>query len=510
MLKLQRYLARLIAPVFLLQALSTEAQTFQPSTTSPTASTPYPTVSCESLSEQTMGVRQRLDEYSRLVRGRQCIVLNADPTVDTARLISQIPENTVILLSSSTPQGVPPSPSVNPVTGKTPVSYFIDSEIILKAGQDIIGAADKGFEIVTTLSTGFKEQFMIRHGNRSDFHFGETRDNHIKHITFQPSEPDGHRPIKSIILAYCYNHRLIVANNLFYLPDWYGVELDCRKSLDASADDERTGPGLQFADNMIIGETFSAGPHNITSLYGINIILPAIYNQSQKIAIVDNRFQGRMADVGKISLGAGTSIDIFRNTIDIDNSGGTHLDLRGQQTQKGGFILTGITDTGAKPPRFNLAGNQIRVTDTAISIEALIALALACNFLQAVNPWQHAQLKNVTALNPLPLAGECEKCVSPTVISASISPPTYCHIVNTWSAINNSTAAPLSGMTNFVGTFFFDFTHHCPTVISICPTVTIIVTKSSSDRISTVSSVDATTISTALGVMASLAVLLNL
>lgn len=509
MLKLQRYLARLIASVFLLQTLSTEAQTSQPSTTSPAASTPFPTVSCESLSEQTMGVRQRLDEYSRLVRGRQCIVLNADPTVDTARLISQIPENTVILLSSITPQGVPPSPSVNPVTGKTPVSYFIDSEIILKAGQDIIGAADEGFEIVTTLSAGFKEQFMIRHGNGSDFHFGETRDNHIKHITFQPSEPDGHRPIQSIILAYCYNHRLIVANNLFYLPDWYGVKLDCRKSLDASADDERTGPGLHFADNVVIGETFSAGSHNITSLYGINIFLPAINNQSQKIAIVDNRFQGRMADVAKISLGAGTSIDIFRNTINIDNSGETLLNLRGQQTQKGGFILTGITDIGAKPPRFYLAGNQIRVTDTAISIEALIALALSCNFLQAVNPWQHAQLKNVTTLNPLTLAGECEKCVSPTLMSASISPPTLCHIVNTWSAIDNSTATPLGELITFVSAYFFNFTYHCPTVVSICPTVTSIVTKSSADRISTVSSLDTTTITTALGVIAFLAVLLN-
>lgn len=212
--KLQYYLARFIVPVFLLQALNPEAQVTQP---------PLPTDWCDSLSKQPTGVRQRLDQYSELVRGRKCVVLSSDPRMDSAQLINRIPENTVILLSSHTTI----RPIIHP-TGDTPIDYFINSEIVLKDGQDIIGAADDGFQIVIKLKPSYKEKFMIRVGTRDNFQFEKTKSSHIRHVTFVPKGPRYRSPVNAIVLAECYNRKLIMENNEFLLPYWTAINLDCK------------------------------------------------------------------------------------------------------------------------------------------------------------------------------------------------------------------------------------------------------------------------------------------
>ncbi|WP_257282006.1 hypothetical protein [Endozoicomonas sp. ISHI1] len=479
MIILMRHLAQLFALLLLSQPPGLQAQ----NTTqfvAPFSTSPAATVPCKTLAGNTTGVHKRLNQYSELVRGRQCIVLYADPTEDLAQLIERVPENTVILLSSRTPPTrtppsrtthsmtpptVKPSSSVTSATGKILINYFIDSEIVLKDGQDIFGAADDGFEIVISPGENFLDQYMIVVGKRSTFQFGEIKDSYIGHLTFWPIEPKGYNPIHSIFFGKCYSRRLIIENNVFHLPNWIGVRIDCYRSLDASASGLRSGPGLKFVNNTVKGETIRESKVTFIPLRGIFIQLPNIKNQTAELAVIENTFQGKMAEAGEFILGPGGHMDIFRNTVAINNTGKTSREIiRGEVQRTGGFGLIGHTDTNAEPPQFNLVGNQIEVSDTAISVEAQIELTLACNHLQAVSPWRQKQQKySLKAMNPLPLAGECNNALSSNVGMTTL-PPTLCQIVNIWTAINDSSVTAISGLTNLEGQFYFD--------PSICPTVT--------------------------------------
>ncbi|WP_448217284.1 hypothetical protein [Endozoicomonas sp. 2B-B] len=401
--KSQYYLARLIVPVFLLQALNPEAQATQP---------PLPT-DCASLSGQPTGVDQWLKYNSEHVRGRKCVVLTSDPTVDTAQLINQIPENTVILLSSRTT--IQP---VIPPTGNTLIIYLIDSEIVLKDGQDIIGAADKGFEIVIIPKQSYKKQFMVKVGTRDNFQFEKTGSSHIRHVTFTP-KGDGYRSqVYAIVKAECYNRNLIIENNHFSLPYWTAVDLDCKEPLDASANVDQPGPGLRFANNTIIGSGIRTRFGLFFAEEGIHINLPAIQNQSKRLAVIGNRFLGRMAEAGEFVLGPGARLDVFRNRVHISNIGITLRSARRQrQSLLGGFALIGHKDSDSGPARFNLAGNKIKTTAAAITVRGPLELALACNHLRAISPWLQLQPEfSLKSANPLPLGKEC-----PSVMSSSIA-----------------------------------------------------------------------------------------
>ncbi|WOG30074.1 hypothetical protein [Endozoicomonas sp. 8E] len=495
MIKLQRYIARLIVTLFLIQALSLNARTTQSPTT-----TSLPSTLCDNLTGQTAGVQQRLNQYNDLFRGRQCIVLSADPIEDTAELINRTPENTVILLSSNIIHGATSTPSVTPATTKKPVNYFIDSHIFIKGGMDIIGAADDGFEIVISLWPSFDQHYMVRMGYHFDFQFGETRDSHIKHVTFQPILPDNSSPIHTIIFAECTNRRLFVDNNVFYLPNWIGVRLDCREPLDAAANNLRPGPGLQFINNTVLADSINSNGDVHIPVYALYIFLPEIENQSRRVFVIENTFQGKMGDVGHFDLGPGSSMDIFRNSVDIDNYGMTLQQMHGTIVRKGGFILVGHSEPAKEPPLYNLAGNQIHVTGTAINVEALIELALACNQLRAFKLWRQTKREHrFKAADPLPLAGECEKPVNSTAAMATTRPPGLCQIVNTWTADINSTATALSGLSNVEGQFNFDPVV-CVTVNASSVSITTPVTTSSV----------ATNTITGLSVMTFLALLLNL
>ncbi|WP_422475452.1 hypothetical protein [Endozoicomonas sp. ALB032] len=401
--KSQYYLARLIVPVFLLQALNPEAQATQP---------PLPT-DCASLSGQTTGVHQWLDDNSEFIRRRQCVVLTSDPTVDTAQLINQIPENTVILLSSRTT--IQP---VIPPTGNTLIIYLIDSEIVLKDGQDIIGAADKGFEIVITPKQSYKKQFMVRVGTRDNFQFEKTRSSHIRHVTFTPKGHGYRSQVHAIVKAECYNRNLIIENNQFSLPYWTAVDLDCKEPLDASANDDHPGPGLLFANNLIIGSGIRTRFGLFFAEEGIHINLPAIQNQSKRLKVIGNRFLGRMAEAGEFVLGPGAHLDVFRNRVYISNIGITLRSARRQrQSLLGGFALIRHKDSDSEPARFNLAGNEIKTTTAAITVRGPLELALACNHLRAISPWLQLQPEfSLKSANPLPLGKEC-----PSVMSSSIA-----------------------------------------------------------------------------------------
>ncbi|WP_252179335.1 hypothetical protein [Endozoicomonas sp. 4G] len=467
MTKLQNHLTRLFAPLLLLQALSLHAQTTQPGTPPPA------TVPCDTLSGNTTGVQQRLNQYNGLIYGRDCVVLSADPAEDIAQLINGMAENTVILLSSNTVPSVTTPPLVaDSVTGKTPVNYLIGNEIVLKNGQLIIGAADDGFEIVISVQQSYPKEQMVRVGTPDHFQFGETKDCHISHVTFLPFEPKGLIPVTAIVLAECYNRRLVIENNIFRIPYWTAVDLNCKKPLDASNNETRTGPGLLFTNNTVIGKAIPMlVGGELTPSLGIHISLPAIKNQFRRLAIIGNTFLGKMAEAGEFILGPGTRLDVFRNIIKASNAGVTYLVLvMGGYPLQGGLAFLGHNDTDVEPPLFNLAGNQIQVTADAIIVNASLQLALACNHLQAVSPWkQLPQLFGLKAVNPLPLGAECEEPTNSSIVMPATTPYSINQIVNTWAAINNSTATACSGLANLVGQFFFE-SENCSIIPTPCIT----------------------------------------
>ncbi|WP_252176394.1 hypothetical protein [Endozoicomonas sp. 4G] len=461
--QLQRYFALLTPLLILSQTHNLQAQNTTQSTT-PVPTTPPLTVPCEALKNQTTGVHQWLNEYRHLVGRRKCIVLSTNPSENLSKLIKQIPEDTVILFSSETTSAATLSPSVTPASGKIPIVYLIDNEITLKDGQHIIGAPDEGFEIILTPNIRYTDTYMITFGSHNYFNFEQTQDSHIRHITFQPTTPNGRMPIRNIISTHCSNRRLIVENNVFNLVCLNGVNIDCRLSLDASANDLRQGPALMFVNNTVTGDIITVTGHVIKSRNvdyipdgGVAVTLPYIKSQSHRIAINGNTFRGKMAWVAELDPGPGSSIDIFRNTIDIDNINATLFEVLGQpEKEKYALTIVGHTSTSEEPSLCNLAGNQIRVTSSAaIDIKGIVKLALACNHFQAVKLWRQEQHEySIRAADPLSLADECERSVQAN--TTTVGSPTLCQIVNTWTPINNSTATALSGLTNLEGQFYFN------------------------------------------------------
>ncbi|WP_422137586.1 hypothetical protein [Endozoicomonas sp. ALC020] len=473
MITLKHYLlARLVVPLLLLMALFAEARTTQspnvnssPATTSSSTApySPLPTVLCDSLTGLTTGVIQRLNQYSKLFSGRQCIVLTADPTGETEDLsetIKRIPEDTVILLSSETLSTAPStSTSSLPPVDKTQVEYLIDKAIVLKNGQDIIGAADDGFEIVIRVDAGFRDLSMVFIDDMHDF--DKTRDSHIRHVTFQPVGPDNNVGAFSIIYAGCYNRKLIVENNLFHVSvRRAGLYFSCAGPLDASVNQSS---GLRFATNIMIGKSILYDGRDIVPK-GIDIYYAGT-QQLQKIAVIGNTFKGEMAHAGDFYLPAGSSMDIFRNIVDINNNTLGKKPLpTGLARFRDGFLLRGSYDTKVNlvPPLFNLAGNRIRSKNTAIGIEGHIKLALACNHLKAVNPWRQyppswwwrPQQYGLKAVDPLPLAGECEGTADSTGAIVTPTSAKVCQVFNTWRSINGSMINPLSGLDSLDGQLF--------------------------------------------------------
>ncbi|WP_448217282.1 hypothetical protein [Endozoicomonas sp. 2B-B] len=453
-------LTRLIAPVFLIKALSLHAQTTTQSTIPepPSPSTPPPTMSCEAISGQTSGVQSRLIEHKSLVRGRQCAVLSADPTVDADQLINQIPENTVILLSSDTATAVKtPSPSGYPVSGKAPVVYFIGGEIRLKNGQDILGAADDGHEIVIRDRPGSVDKHFIKVGTTDNFQFDETKDSHIRHLTFQPTRENGSPSIDTIVFAECYNRKLILKENVFHLPLQASLVLDCKESLDASDNVNRQGPGLLFAENTLKGTSFKKLTKTLVPEIGLSINLPAIRNQQEALTVTGNKIEGKMAEAGAFKPGSGSAINIFKNTVDITNYGS----IGRPAFRKGGFALLGHTDTSAKTPLFNVIGNKIQVTATAITIRGLIELSMSCNHLQAFNAWWQIQPQYKFKASPATfgdIGRQCENVVS--LNNVMPTPHENIEPANTWTGTPYSSDTACSGLENYVGQLFFD-TENC-------------------------------------------------
>ncbi|WP_422134036.1 hypothetical protein [Endozoicomonas sp. ALD040] len=451
--------------------------------------TSLPTELCSSLRGQTTGVQQRLIDDSDLVSERQCVVLSADPADDLSELIKQIPDNTVILLSSKTT-----SPTVAPVTGKPTVEYFIANAIVLKSGQDIIGAADDGFEIVIKLHDNFTSKYMIGVGVHYDdeFNFGETADSHIKHITFQPTGVNPDTQTDAIVHTNCYSGTLSIENNVFYLPVRAAVNINCSANLDASTSDLHTSPGLRFADNHVIGQTIHTTKLSMIPEKAIFINLRNINNLSNKLEIIGNTFRGKISELAQIAIGSGSNINIFRNTVDIDNKDKTPGEIR--TGIEGGFALKGLfVSAYRKAPLINLAGNNINVTTTALTIYDKLDLALACNHFLGMTLWKvDNEDFPLKAVDPLPLADECPRSVSSTVGMATTNASTLCQIVNTWTPFNDSKATALTGLTNVEGQFYFDS--------AVCMT----------EPQSFASSAGTTPVTNALGVIASLAIVLNL
>ncbi|WP_257281297.1 hypothetical protein [Endozoicomonas sp. ISHI1] len=438
----------------------TTASTTIPATSTPATSIstlPPITVPCDSLKDQATGVLQRLNQYRDLVRGRHCIVLSTNSSESLSKFLNEIPENIVILFSSETTSGATLSQSVTPALGKIPVKYLINSEIVLKDGQDIIGAPNEGYEIVISPDATYTDLYMITLGSFNEFSFSETKDNYIRHINFQPTAPNGRKPISTIISARCTNRRLFVENNVFNLNCQDGVRIDCRLPLDASVSALRPGPGLMFANNMVTGDTIGSWHRDYIADGGLFIKLPAIKSQFLRIAINGNIFQGKMGWAAELHIGPGSSIDIFRNTIDIDNTGQILWETvsPGYKKEKFAFSLVGHSDTHEEPPVYNLAGNQIQVKNTAIEIKGIVKLVLACNQFQAVKLWRQEQHEySIKSADPFVLAYNCESFVNSSM--ATTGPLTLTQIVNIWTPIGNSTASALSGLTNFEGQFYFN------------------------------------------------------
>ncbi|WP_448217280.1 hypothetical protein [Endozoicomonas sp. 2B-B] len=424
MIKQQYYLARLIAPLFLLQALILQAQ--MPTVSSSTASTPKP--SCNSMGQTK--VEQRLKQYSEL--DKKCKVLYADPSKDLGELVKQTSKDTVIFLSSKTAPGatlspatpassIAPSATLSPATqaAKTPVEYFVDSEIVLKDGQSIIGAADDGFEIVIRDRSTFNHKHLLTVGDPESFKPLETKDSYIRHLTFWPSLNNPRLPIDSIISAECFNRKLIIEDNVFRTPAKAAFKLECKEFSDAPDPTHPPGPHLKFAKNRIYGGKYTSVTDRIYSHViqeqGIFINLPSVVNQSGRLSVIGNTFEDDIAEAAEFRLAPGSKINVFNNIINISNVG----PITRSTTQKGGFVLVGPTHDLAKLPVFFLAGNQIKVTRTAITVRGQLGLTLVCNHLQAVNPWRQPLKQFSIKAMPAPLgqvSGVCSSLVGPTSV----------------------------------------------------------------------------------------------
>lgn len=501
MIKLQCYLARLIAPLLLVQTLSLQAQS---TSVSPSTEKPLSTELCEYLSPQSMGVDRQISLYSDLIYNRQCIILKANPTENLNKLVERIPENTVILLSSETvPTPTPslvtssvsasasvyaptpanisfpadasvntnttsnpvvqsnsttamPSSSASSVPVKTPVEYFIDDEIRLKDGQDIIGAADEGYEIIIRDRPGYMVRYMVRVGAPDNFRFGERRSSNIRHVIFSPTRENNFPSVESIIYAECYNRRLILEENVFHIPSRAAVNLDCKEPLNLSVFYWHRGPSLEFANNTIIGKKYTTLQRRLIADVipdqGILINLPAIRNKSGLLAVIGNTFRGDMAEAGEFRLGPKASMDVFKNTVDISNDGITNLD----PVRKGGFVFVGTTENETRFPLFYLIGNQIKTTQTALTISGQVALNLVCNHLQAIRPWwqpleRFSLIAAHITLDDMTKQRLCEKVMS----SPDVWPIPTQTTVNIWTAINDSPATACTGLVNLLGQFFF-------------------------------------------------------
>ncbi|WP_252179671.1 hypothetical protein [Endozoicomonas sp. 4G] len=428
------------------------------------------------------------------------------------------------------------APSVPTSSDKTPVEYFVDSEIVLKDGQDLIGAADDGFEIVIRDRADFKHKHILRIGSTENFKTSEKKDSHIKHITFSPTRNNKRVPIDSIVFAGCNNRKLIVEENVFHLPVKAAVSINCEEFSDASDPTRPKGPGLLFANNRIIGKQYNSindklFPYIIPD-HGIFINLPSIVNQSKRLSVAGNTFEGNIAEAAEFRLGAGIRMEVFKNIIDISNTGNTTRD----SVRKGGFVLAGPTDSIVTRPVFFLAGNQIKVTRTAITVRGQIGLTLACNHLQAFNPWWQPQkqfsLKAVpvrqqamTTINALKLCQEPfsssvvtstpgSTLVSPTPAStlvaqtpnSTLDTPTWTPsasslTANTWTPVKHSTATACTGLVNLEGQLFF--------TTEVCQPVSLSDADNSTTALPT-SSVDRVSVTTALGVITTLMIWLTL
>ncbi|WP_448215948.1 hypothetical protein [Endozoicomonas sp. 2B-B] len=465
MINFRRCFAFLIPPLFFLETLNLQAQiTTQSTTAVPTTSIPAPplTVLCDSLKGQTTGVQERLNDYRDLFSGRQCIVLSTNSSENLGKFINEVPKNTVILLSSETASGATLSPSViTPSSGKIQVVYLIDSKIVLKDGQDIIGAPNEGYEIVISPDESYTDSYMITLGSLKYFSFDETMDSRIRHITFQPTAPNGRNPIGTIITARCINRRLFVEDNVFNLNCQNGVRIDCRLPLDASVDFRHQGPSLSFDNNMVTGYTIESRRRDCIPNGGLFVKLPAINKRFMAIGVYGNKFQRKMGWVAELHIGPGSSIDISGNEIDIDNTGEIVFKTvsPGYKKEQFGFSLVGHSDTNEEPPFYALTRNQIRVKNTALDIKGIVKLALACNHFQAVKLWRQEQHEySIKSADTLLWAYNCESFVNPG--NATTGPLTFSQHVNialnTWAPIENSRTSALSGLTNFEGQFFFN------------------------------------------------------
>ncbi|WP_252179669.1 hypothetical protein [Endozoicomonas sp. 4G] len=499
--KLQNYLACLIAPVLLFQALALQAQQ--------ATVTPLSIEKCDYLSPQTMGVDVRLNLYSDLFYGRQCVVLSANPAENLNQLIKQIPEKTVILLSSETvsppattsspvttsppittsapvtttvppvntttsvnmtssPVAQPNSttattlPSVSPVPGKVKVEYLIDDVIRLKNGQDIIGAADDGSEIVIRDRPGSSTRYMVRFGDTDSFRFRERRDSSIRHVTFQPTRENNHPLIDTIVFAECYNRRLILDDNVFHIPLQAAVRLDCKKTLNKSGLYRRRGPSLSFTNNTVIGKTYSI--HNdrfrsdIIPNQGLLVNLPFIRLLPQLITVTGNTFRGSMAEAAAFKIGPKVSMDIFKNKVKIDNEGATRL----FPYLRGGFVLEGTEDIKQRYPLFYLVGNQIKTTENAITVRGAIALSLTCNHFEGAKPWWQPDGQFGVTVFYTTYSNRIKQALCGDGGAVPGATPTT---VNTWTAISGSTATACTGLKNLEGEFVFD----TETCLSVSP-----------------------------------------
>ena len=501
-----RNLTGFLAPVFLFQILPIQAETNAQNTTeetssptstmtslfpTPTSTPPLPdveTIACNDINmdEQTTGVKQRLTESSELISGRQCLILKADPSEDLSSLIERIPDNTVILLSSETvfpPTSSPsthsstsaviettsvllmPSPTASPDPVQPTADYYIGSEVVLRNGQDLLGAADEGFEIVIKDLADFSDGHMIKIGETKNFQMEDRADSTIQYITFSPKRNNNRKSVDSIIFAECYNRTLNVEHNHFQLDTRAAVFLDCKEPLDATADSMKTGPGLRFTNNTVVGETHRVNSDRVIPDEGLFINLPAITHLTDKLEVIENQFEGEMAEAGEFRLGAGSEMNVFRNRVNISNEGQVRSDA--VSAEKGAFLLRGINNNDGDSPTFNLAGNNLTVTKTSISIDGHLTLAFACNTLQANDPWQQIKASlSLLATGHMELSDECSDPVSSSGVALTSLSPLSTN--NLWTAREGSQATACSGLQNMEGQLFFE-SETCSSVMPTSP-----------------------------------------
>ena len=369
---------------------------------------------------------------------QNCVLIEhkdySDSASDAGAVLSLLPEDTTILLSSATERD----------------SIQLLTPITLKSGQHLIGLASKGKYVKLLAPKTFVGISMVQVGSRK-FSKNEPLRNTsvIRGIDFAPVWDDKRDSVDPTIYAQCYNGELIVKGNRFTLDRRSAAFLGCYESNKnvalsdsvslVTGEDKssvRGGPGLLFDSNIVHGLNVKHAKASYHPDEGVFIKTPLVTHLPKKYqAIVqNNHFIGIMKEA--IELETGSDAFILKNTAKAANTG---------VLVERGVLLKG--NTSGNPPLYTLTGNVLKTKLWGVRIEKNIHLSMS---------------KNQITSNELFRQNKENSLVTVSEVSAGLS----CVACNTWTpSADSDNVDACEGLNNIRGNIHF-MNATCSTVIA--------------------------------------------